>query len=91
MRPQHRVTEVRRVRAESCLQDAFVTDVRDAVGVWRKSRGRPLDPQKRFVKPVTSSALRKSARGARQQVLSHTPDPRSRKQLHPKDLSNRCG
>ena len=33
------------VRAESCLQDAFATDVRDAVGVWRASRGLPLDPQ----------------------------------------------
>ena len=33
------------MRAESCLQDAFATDVRDAVGVWRKSRGLPLDPQ----------------------------------------------
>jgi len=33
------------VRAESCLQDAFATDVRDAVGVWRQHAGRPLDPQ----------------------------------------------
>jgi len=33
------------VRAESCLQDAFATDVRPAVGMWRKSRGLPLDPQ----------------------------------------------
>ena len=48
-------------------------------------------PRKRFVKPVTSSALRKSARGARPQVLPHTPDPRSHKRLHLKDLSDRCG
>ncbi len=33
------------VRAESCLQDAFATDVRHAVGVWRENRGLPLDPQ----------------------------------------------
>jgi L-rhamnose isomerase/sugar isomerase len=33
------------VRAESCLQDAFATDVRHAVSVWRASRGLPLDPQ----------------------------------------------
>jgi len=33
------------VRAESCLQDAFATDVRDALGEWRQSRGLPLDPQ----------------------------------------------
>ena len=29
------------VRAESCLQDAFATDVRPAIGVWRKNRGLP--------------------------------------------------
>ena len=27
------------------LQDAFATDGRDALGVWRESRGLPLDPQ----------------------------------------------
>jgi len=33
------------VRAESCLQDAFATDVRDAVAVWRQHAGLPIDPQ----------------------------------------------
>ena len=32
------------VRAENCLQDAFATDVREAVGEWRRNRGLPLDP-----------------------------------------------
>lgn len=33
------------VRAESCLQDAFATDVRLAMGVWRENRGLPRDAQ----------------------------------------------
>ncbi len=32
------------VRAESCLQDAFATDVRHELGIWRENRGLPLDP-----------------------------------------------
>ena len=36
------------VRAESCLQDAFATDVRHAAGVWREGRGLPRDPQEAF-------------------------------------------
>jgi L-rhamnose isomerase/sugar isomerase len=36
------------VRAESCLQDAFATDVRPIVGEWRRARGRPVDPMQAF-------------------------------------------
>jgi L-rhamnose isomerase / sugar isomerase len=32
------------VRAESCLQDAFATDVRPAIREWRASKGLPVDP-----------------------------------------------
>ena len=32
------------VRAESCLQDAFKTDVRPAIAEWRSGRGLPADP-----------------------------------------------
>lgn len=36
------------VRAESCLQDAFKTDVRPAVAAWRSARGLPVDPLAAF-------------------------------------------
>jgi L-rhamnose isomerase/sugar isomerase len=36
------------VRAESCLQDAFATDVRPIVREWRSARGRPVDPMQAF-------------------------------------------
>ncbi len=36
------------VRAESCLQDAFATDVRPAIREWRKSKGLPEDPMEAF-------------------------------------------
>ena len=36
------------VRAESCLQDAFATDVRPIVREWRSARGRPVDPMPAF-------------------------------------------
>jgi L-rhamnose isomerase / sugar isomerase len=32
------------VRAESCLQDAFKTDVRPAIAAWRSGKGLPPDP-----------------------------------------------
>ena len=32
------------IRAESCLQDAFATDVRPAIQEWRKSNGLPPEP-----------------------------------------------
>jgi L-rhamnose isomerase/sugar isomerase len=36
------------VRAESCLQDAFATDVRPAIAEWRTARRLPADPQDAF-------------------------------------------
>ena len=36
------------VRAESCLQDAFKTDVRPAIVEWRKSKGLAADPLEAF-------------------------------------------
>jgi L-rhamnose isomerase / sugar isomerase len=36
------------VRAESCLQDAFATDVRPAIREWRRSKGLPEDPIQAF-------------------------------------------
>lgn len=59
------------VRAESCLQDAFATDVRDAMGVWRQNRGLPVDAQE---------ALRDSGyidRIAKERVARKTTGPSS--------------
>ena len=36
------------VRAESCLQDAFATDVRPMLKEWRESKGLPADPMDAF-------------------------------------------
>ena len=36
------------VRAESCLQEAFATDVRPAIREWRAARGLPVDPLEAF-------------------------------------------
>ena len=36
------------VRAESCLQDAFATDVRPAIVEWRRARSVPDDPIQAF-------------------------------------------
>ncbi len=36
------------VAAESCLQDAFATDVRPAIKEWRASKGLPADPMSAF-------------------------------------------
>ncbi len=36
------------VRAESCLQDAFATDVRPAIREWRTARALPADPMEAF-------------------------------------------
>jgi L-rhamnose isomerase/sugar isomerase len=37
------------IRAESCLQDAFATDVRPAIREWRHSKGLPQDPMQAFL------------------------------------------
>ena len=36
------------VRAESCLQDAFATDVRPMIREWRQSKGLPEKPMEAF-------------------------------------------
>jgi L-rhamnose isomerase / sugar isomerase len=36
------------VRAESCLQDAFKTDVRPAIAEWRSAKRLPVDPLEAF-------------------------------------------
>jgi L-rhamnose isomerase/sugar isomerase len=36
------------VRAESCLQDAFATDVRPVIREWRRSKGLPENPMEAF-------------------------------------------
>ncbi|MCC7010245.1 MAG: TIM barrel protein [Acidobacteria bacterium] len=36
------------VAAESCLQDAFATDVRPAIAAWRTAHGLPADPLAAF-------------------------------------------
>jgi L-rhamnose isomerase/sugar isomerase len=36
------------VRAETCLQDAFATDVRPAIREWRAAKGLPADPMQAF-------------------------------------------
>ena len=36
------------VRAESCLQDAFATDVRPVIREWRQAAGLPADPMEAF-------------------------------------------
>jgi L-rhamnose isomerase / sugar isomerase len=36
------------VQAESCLQDAFATDVRPFIREWRKSKGLPENPMEAF-------------------------------------------
>ena len=36
------------VRAETCLQDAFATDVRPVIQEWRQSKGLPADPLQAF-------------------------------------------
>jgi L-rhamnose isomerase/sugar isomerase len=37
------------VKAESCLQDAFATDVRPVVAEWRRARGLPENPMQAFL------------------------------------------
>jgi L-rhamnose isomerase/sugar isomerase len=37
------------IRAESCLQDAFATDVRPAIREWRRAKGLPEDPMEAFL------------------------------------------
>ena len=41
-------TSAELIRAESCLQDAFASDVRPAIQDWRVSKGLPPDPMEAF-------------------------------------------
>jgi L-rhamnose isomerase/sugar isomerase len=57
------------VRAESCLQDAFVTDVRPMIREWRTARGLPVDPMEAFrasgyLERVTKERAAKNAEGS---------------------------
>jgi len=54
------------VRAESCLQDAFATDVRPAIREWRAARGLPVDPLEAFresgyLEKITAARASRSA------------------------------
>ena len=57
------------VRAESCLQDAFVAR-RSLASACGGERGLPLDPGRALRETGQSTALRKSARPQAQPVLS---------------------
>jgi L-rhamnose isomerase/sugar isomerase len=57
------------VRAESCLQDAFKTDVRPAIAEWRAAKGLPADPLEAFrasgyVERVTKDRAARNAASA---------------------------
>ena len=52
------------VRAENCLQDAFKTDVRDAIVEWRQARDIPADPLEAFRQSGYLERIT-AARGAR--------------------------
>jgi L-rhamnose isomerase/sugar isomerase len=57
------------VRAESCLQDAFKTDVRPAIAEWRAAQGLPADPLEAFrasgyVERVTKDRAARNAASA---------------------------
>jgi len=54
------------VRAESCLQDAFATDVRPAIREWRAARGLPADPldafrESGYLEKITAARASRSA------------------------------
>jgi L-rhamnose isomerase/sugar isomerase len=57
------------IRAESCLQDAFATDVRPLIREWRTARGLPVDPMEAFrasgyLERVTKERAAKNAEGS---------------------------
>jgi L-rhamnose isomerase / sugar isomerase len=57
------------VRAESCLQDAFKTDVRPAIAEWRAAKGLAVDPLEAFrasgyVERVTKDRAARNAASA---------------------------
>jgi L-rhamnose isomerase/sugar isomerase len=54
------------IPAESCLQDAFATDVRPAIREWRSSKGLPPDPMEAFRKSEYPERILRE-RGSRNQ------------------------
>ncbi len=57
------------IRAESCLQDAFATDVRPMIREWRAARGLPPDPLEAFrrsgyLERITKERAEKNADGS---------------------------
>ena len=59
----------RLVQAETCLQDAFATDVRPAIVEWRTSRGLPADPlealwESGYVERITKERTARRAHAA---------------------------
>lgn len=57
------------VRAESCLQDSFATDVRPAIREWRASKRLPEDPmaafrQSGYLERITAERRARNAAGA---------------------------
>lgn len=57
------------VQAETCLQDAFATDVRPAIREWRSAKGLPVDPldalaQSGYVDRVTRERSQRRADAA---------------------------
>jgi L-rhamnose isomerase / sugar isomerase len=56
----------RLVQAESCLQDAFATDVRPMIAGWRAAKGLPVDPldalwQSGYVERITTERAERRA------------------------------
>ena len=56
----------RLVQAESCLQDAFATDVRPMIAEWRTAKGLPADPldalwQSGYVERIAAERARRRA------------------------------
>ena len=59
----------RLVQAESCLQDAFATDVRPVIAEWRTAKGLAADPldalwQSGYVERITSERTKHGSDGA---------------------------
>jgi L-rhamnose isomerase/sugar isomerase len=57
------------VQAESCVQDAFATDVRPMIGEWRTAKGLPADPldalwQSGYVERITADRTKRRSDAA---------------------------
>jgi L-rhamnose isomerase/sugar isomerase len=57
------------VSAESCLQDAFATDVRPAIAEWRTSKNLPVDPidafrESGYLERITNDRQARSSTGS---------------------------